>query len=323
MTRDGDDDGLDASVRATFTAPGAEPFTVEMDVSVGAGETLVVLGPSGSGKTLLLETVAGFHDHDGTVRLAGRDLTGTPPENRGFGLVFQEYALFPHMTVRENVAFGARYYDDVRDPDALLGELGVADLADRTPATLSGGEKQRVALARALAIRPDAVLLDEPLSALDVPTRQALRDDLADALSDVTAVYVTHNRTTARALADRIAVVHDGAVLQRGAPDEVFDAPASPFVGEFVGASVVPAAALPDAPEWADTAAVRPEYVRVDPDGQVAGEAVRVTRADAAHRVLVDVDAGGRLALFAQEPPAVGDRMRLSVPPERVTYFEE
>jgi ABC-type Fe3+/spermidine/putrescine transport system ATPase subunit len=213
---------LHADLTATFTADGADSFHVDADIEVDRGESLVILGPSGSGKTLFLETIAGFHPHDGPVTLDGERVSDTPPEKRDFGFVFQDYALFPHMTVRENVDFGSRYHDDTRDAVELLAELGVAELADRYPPTLSGGEQQRVALARALAVRPEAILLDEPLAALDVPTRQSLRDDLTDALADATAVYVTHNRTTARALADRIAVMTkhpDGRPFYRGERD--------------------------------------------------------------------------------------------------------
>ncbi|WP_435062196.1 ABC transporter ATP-binding protein [Halobaculum sp. EA56] len=334
--------GLSADVTATFTADGADAFVVDATIEVERGESLVVLGPSGSGKTLLLETVAGFHSHEGSVSLDGEALHGLAPEDRGFGFVFQDYALFPHMTVRENAAYGTRYRDDHGDPDALLAELGVADLADRYPPTLSGGEKQRVALARALAVRPEVMLLDEPLAALDVPTRQALRDDLAEVLADVTAVYVTHNRTTARAVADRIAVMRDGRIVQTGTPDDVFERPASPMVAEFTGSNVVPADAVRgalDVPDDAVSVAVRPEHVALDGDGVLAGEVGRVVREDAAHRVTVDLDAadprpetsagavadgggGARLSLFvADDPPAPGERVRLSVPPERVTAY--
>ncbi|MFB6221325.1 MAG: ABC transporter ATP-binding protein [Halolamina sp.] len=324
MSRDADSEqpttALDAAVRATFTAEGAEPFGVDAAVSVAAGETLVVLGPSGSGKTLLLESLAGFHGHEGHVRLGDRDITDAPPEARGFGFVFQDYALFPHLTVRENVAFGERYHDDLRDPDDLLAALGVADLADRTPPTLSGGEAQRVALARSLAVRPDALLLDEPLSALDVPTRQSLRADLADTLAGVTAVYVTHNRTTARALADRIAVMRDGEILQTGTPEAVFESPATAAVAAFVGANVLPGERFGRDGE----VAVRPEHVDID-DTPTAGEAPatveRVVREDAAFRVTLDWD-GVEVEAFADDPPATGERVGLSVPAERVARLE-
>lgn len=318
---------LDVDVRARFTAEGTEPFTVDAELSVREGETLVVLGPSGSGKTLLLETVAGFHPHEGRISHRGRDLTGTPPEKRGFGFVFQDYALFPHLTVRENVAFGSRYHDDTTDPDELLAELGVSDLADRTPKTLSGGEQQRVALARSLAIHPEALLLDEPLSALDVPTRQTLRADLVDLLDDVTSLYVTHNRTTARALADRIAVMHDGQLVQVGTPEEIFESPASPFVARFTGANVLSGSALAAVDDGeGEMLAIRPEHVVLDasdPDCEATVE--RIVREDATFRVSLSVESDNRdettLDAFSNDPPAVGDRVGVGLPARHLTRF--
>ncbi|WP_435176776.1 ABC transporter ATP-binding protein [Halorussus sp. AFM4] len=332
---------LDVSVTAAFTAEGADRFEVTADLSVAEGETLVVLGPSGSGKSLLLETIAGFHDHEGRIALGGRDLTDAPPEDRGLGFVFQDYALFPHMTVRQNVAFGRRYHD-TRDPDGLLAEFGVADLAERYPPTLSGGEAQRVALARALAVRPDAFLLDEPLSALDVPTRQTLREVLADVLADQTAVYVTHNRTTARAVADRVAVIRDGEIIQTGTPEAVFERPGSPFVARFTGANCLElddgALAVPGGRLELDGAggprtgresdgdtgdeeprgdartdgegtthlAIRPEHVALDPaDPDFAAPVTRVVREDGRDRVALDV-AGQRLDAYVDGSPASG-----------------
>ncbi|WP_266078860.1 ABC transporter ATP-binding protein [Haladaptatus caseinilyticus] len=275
--------GLAIDVNAAFTADGAT-FTVEADVDMPAGETLVVLGPSGSGKSLLLEAVAGFHDYDGSVSLDGRDMNGLPPEKRRFGFVFQEYALFPHLTVAENVSFGEEYHEETRSPDELLSTLGVSDLAGRYPETLSGGEKQRVALARALLVRPDAFLLDEPLSALDVPTRQSLREDLAELLADETAVYVTHDRTTAWVLADRIAVMRDGSIEQKGTPDAVFERPASSFVARFTGSNCLPH------PEKGRPMAIRPEHVELgnkNPD--VHARVVRVLPEDGRYRVVLTV----------------------------------
>ncbi|WP_135824690.1 ABC transporter ATP-binding protein [Halorussus ruber] len=330
---------LDIDVSATFTAEGADRFEVAADLSVADGETLVVLGPSGSGKSLLLETVAGFHDHEGRVALADRDLTGEPPEERGLGFVFQDYALFPHKTVRENVAFGGRYHD-IRNPDDLLTEFGVADLADRYPPTLSGGESQRVALARALAVRPDAFLLDEPLSALDVPTRQTLREVLADVLADQTAMYVTHNRTTARAIADRVAVIRDGSIVQIGTPEEIFERPDSPFVARFTGANCLELAddalATPEGRldfdgtdglgttgDDATHLAIRPEHVELNPEGPAdadfSASVERAIQEDGRCLLALDV-AGQRLDAYASSPPE-RDEVGISLPRERVTLL--
>ena len=313
---------VEFDVTATFTAPGADAFDVDAALDVPDGETLVLLGPSGSGKTLLLESLGGFHPHDGSVVVGGTDVTDDPPEDRGFGFVFQDYALFPHMTVEENVRFGARYHDRTRDPIELLEALGVADLAPRTPETLSGGEKQRVALSRALAIQPEVLLLDEPLSALDAPTRRELRDDLADVLADRTAVHVTHDRTTARALGDRVAVMRDGTVVQHGPPDDLFDRPNTPFVARFVGANVLPAEALGD-DHSGGRVAVRPEHVRFEADGSLRGEVRRVVREDATFRVVVRLDGGGEVTAYAADPPPEGERTRLTVPAERVSRFPD
>jgi ABC-type Fe3+/spermidine/putrescine transport system ATPase subunit len=336
---------LTADIRSTFTADGAEPFTVDAAVEVEPNETCVVLGPSGSGKTLLLETIAGFHEHTGEVTANGTSITERPPEERGFGFVFQDYALFPHMTVRENVRYGNQYRDSPRDPDELLSELGVADLAARNPPTLSGGEKQRVALARALAVRPSVMLLDEPLAALDVPTRQSLRDDLVDVLADVTAVYVTHNRTTARAIADRILVMQDGQIVQRGTPEDVFERPESPMVARFTGSNVIDLSAAPslrrtlddeieprarsdgsgrnpvDHDSDTDTAphvAIRPEAITLgDPDGDLSATVERVVREDATNRVTLTFD-DVTVEAFAASPPAVDTEVTLSFPRGRL-----
>ncbi|MFB6152929.1 MAG: ABC transporter ATP-binding protein, partial [Halodesulfurarchaeum sp.] len=276
----------------------------------------VILGPSGSGKTLLLESIAGFHNYEGHVHLGDCDITDFPPEKRGFGFVFQDYGLFPHMTVRENVAFGEHYHEDTRDPDALLESLDVSHLAERSPPTLSGGEQQRVALARSLAVRPDAMLLDEPLSALDVPTRQALRDDLAEALADVTSVYVTHNRTTARAIADRIGVMRDGEIVQSGSPGEIFESPASPAVARFVGANVLPAGRFD---RDAEAVGIRPEHVEIHPPHPMTQATVeRVSREDAASRVVLDWD-GERVEAYSTEPPTVGTTVGVTFPEENIT----
>jgi len=313
---------LHADVSATFSADGAESFHVDAAFDVDRGESLVILGPSGSGKTLLLETVAGFHPHDGPVTLDDRRVSDVPPEHRDFGFVFQDYALFPHMTITENVGFGSRYHDDTRDATALLAELGVSELADRYPPTLSGGEKQRVALARALAVRPEVMLLDEPLAALDVPTRQALRDDLADVLTDVTAVYVTHNRTTARALADRIAVMNDGQIVQVGTPDEIFERPSSPMVARFTGSNAI---TIEDAPSLRavldlpseGVAALRPEAIGVADDGDVRARVERVVREDVTNRVTFRVD-DVTVEAYTDRTPATGEYLWLTFPAERV-----
>ncbi|WP_435184342.1 ABC transporter ATP-binding protein [Halobellus sp. EA9] len=319
---------LEIDVSATFTAEGAEAFEVDAAFAVERGETVVVLGPSGSGKSLLLETIAGFHDHDGEIALDDADLTATPPESRDFGFVFQDYALFPHLSIRENVRFGGRYRQETGDADELLSRLGIGDLAERYPPTLSGGEKQRVALARSLYVEPEILLLDEPLSSLDVPTRDDLRRDMLDVLDGVTAVYVTHDRTTARMLADRIVLMNDGEVVQRGTPEAIFERPASPFVARFTGGNCVSLSndavrtALDVRDPSAEWVAFRPENVRLSASAEADGGATlssdgtatieSVIREDAAFRVSLSVG-GERFDAFATDPPAVGSPVDVAV----------
>ncbi len=227
-------------------------FTAVDDVSVevGPGELLALVGASGSGKTTTLRIAAGYEAPDsGTVTLGGEDITRLPPERRGFGMVFQHYALFPHMPVEQNVAFGlearrvskAQRLEKARE--ALAG-VGLAGAGDRAIQSLSGGEQQRVALARALVIEPRALLLDEPLSNLDPTLRQAMRDDLRAMLRrvGVPALFVTHDQEDAFAIADRIALLKQGKLLQVGTPEELYEAPASREVAAFIGrGTMVPA----------------------------------------------------------------------------------
>jgi ABC-type sugar transport system ATPase subunit len=301
---------IEVDLALTVEGAGTDPFSARAALSVADGETLVVLGPSGSGKSLLLEAIAGVRDASGSVTVDSRDVTEQPPEARGLGYVFQEYALFPHRTVLENVAFGTRYHESTREPMAVLDDLGVADLAERSPDTLSGGESQRVALARSLVIRPDAFLLDEPLAALDAPTRADLRGVLADTLADETAIYVTHDRTTARALGDRVAVLDRGRPRQIGSVEAIFERPASPFVARFTGANclahrTMPAslqARFPDATH----VAIRPEHVRIteeDSGAGIRGAVLRAIREETAHRVTVK-RADCRIDVLTDRPPS-------------------
>jgi ABC-type Fe3+/spermidine/putrescine transport system ATPase subunit len=211
-----------------------------VSIEVAADRVLVILGPSGSGKTTLLTVIAGLRPSlAGQVHLAGRDLTTLPPERRQIGMVFQDGALFPHLTVRENIGFGPRAarLADGTGADELLGQLGLTDLADRAPRTLSGGERQRVALARALAIQPQLLLLDEPLSALDQPTREDMRGQLRQLLAEqgIPALHVTHDRDEALMLADDLAIIADGAIRQAGNARDVMSHPADPVAASLLG----------------------------------------------------------------------------------------
>jgi ABC-type Fe3+/spermidine/putrescine transport system ATPase subunit len=211
-----------------------------VSLAVAPGQVLAILGPSGAGKTMLLETIAGLRPHrSGRIRLARTDITALPPEQRRIGLVFQDAALFPHLSVTQNIQFGpaARRQPSGPGTDQLLGRLGVTPLAARSPRSLSGGERQRVALARALATQPRLLLLDEPLSALDQPTREDLRALLTDLLAtlDIPAIHVTHDRDEALSIGTDLAILTGGQLRQSGPASQVTAAPADPDAARLLG----------------------------------------------------------------------------------------
>ena len=212
-------------------------------LDIAAGEFFSLLGPSGCGKTTSLRMIAGFERPDsGRVHVAGRDITDLPVHKRDMGMVFQSYALFPHRTVAENVAFGLRMRD-VPKPEiarrvaAALAQVALTGMEERKPAQLSGGQQQRVALARALVIEPPVLLCDEPLGALDRKLRQQMQFELKDLQRrlGVTLVFVTHDQEEALAMSDRIAVMNQGKVEQVGAPTEIYERPRTRFVADFIG----------------------------------------------------------------------------------------
>jgi thiamine transport system ATP-binding protein len=216
----------------------------DVDLSVADGEFFTLVGPSGCGKTTTLRLVAGFESPTGgRVRFGDRDVAGVPPEDRGVGVVFQNYALFGHMSVAENVGYGLRFADPPGGASpadrvaALLEMVDLPGMGDRSPDELSGGQQQRVALARALAPGPQLLLLDEPMSALDARLRERLRVQVRELQRElgVTTLYVTHDQAEALAVSDRVAVMRDGRVEQVGTPREVYHRPATRFVAEFVG----------------------------------------------------------------------------------------
>ncbi len=216
----------------------------DLSLSVREGEFFTLVGPSGCGKTTTLRLIAGFErPTDGTLRFCGDDVTGVPPEDRDVGVVFQNYALFPHMTVRENVAYGLKFADPpggVSEEERVRELLELVDLEgfeDREPDRLSGGQQQRVAIARALAPGPDVLLLDEPMSALDAQLRERLRVQVRaiQRKLEITTVYVTHDQEEALAISDRVAVMRAGSPEQVAPPREIYRRPGSRFVAEFVG----------------------------------------------------------------------------------------
>ncbi|WP_152039516.1 ABC transporter ATP-binding protein [Salinigranum salinum] len=257
----------------------------DVTLSIDDGEFFTLVGPSGCGKTTTLRLVAGFESPTtGTIRFDGRDVGSDPPEDRGVGVVFQNYALFPHMTVGENVAYGLRFTDP---PGGVSGEERVRELLElvdlsgfegRDPTELSGGQQQRVALARALAPEPRLLLLDEPMSALDAALRDRLRGQVRDIQRElgVTTLYVTHDQEEALAVSDRVAVMNGGRVEQVGEPQVIYREPATPFVASFVGDNNLFEGRVVERPGGA-TAADAGETV-VDVDGEpfqvAAGESL-------------------------------------------------
>ncbi len=229
--------------QVNFRYPGGKAGIFDLTMSIEPGELVVCIGPSGCGKTTLLKLIAGFLRPDsGTVRLAGVDVSGASVRSRECGIVFQSYALFPHMRVWENVAYPLRVrgiaLGQRRQKAAeMLDMVGLSEMGERLPAELSGGQQQRVALARSLAFEPKALLLDEPLSALDAATRVSMRDEVRriQKMNNIAALLITHDQDEALSLADRIAVLRDGQLVQYDDPHAIYDRPSSAFVANFVG----------------------------------------------------------------------------------------
>ena len=222
---------------------GSTQVLENLSLAVGEGELVSLLGASGCGKTTTLRLVAGFlQPTSGTITLGGRDLTRLPPHQRDIGLVFQNYALFPHLSVADNVGFGLKQRGIAGDAKAkrvtaMLERVGLAHLADRLPGALSGGQKQRVALARALVIEPPLLMFDEPLSNLDAKLRIDMRVEIRklQRANGTTSVYVTHDQEEAFSISDRVAIMHQGRIMQLDTPEALYQRPANAFVARFVG----------------------------------------------------------------------------------------
>jgi putative spermidine/putrescine transport system ATP-binding protein len=281
-----------------------------IDLEVAEGEFFTMLGPSGSGKTTLLRIIAGFErPESGTVELAGRDVTRDPPYVRDVNTVFQDYALFPHMTVAENVEYGLRIRkvprpERRRRAEQALELVQLSGLGARKPAQLSGGQRQRVALARAIVNQPEVLLLDEPLGALDLKLRQEMQVELKRIQQEVgiTFVYVTHDQEEALTMSDRLAVINKGRVEQLGTPPDVYEKPASEFVAGFIGLSNV-------IERDGQRVTIRPEKVHLllsadelAPAGAhvETGVIAEVVYLGPVTRYIVELDAGGRLAALRQ-----------------------
>jgi putative spermidine/putrescine transport system ATP-binding protein len=283
------------------------------DLTVPSGEFFALLGPSGSGKTTCLRLIAGFErPTSGTVRLAGRDVTDVSPFDRPVNTVFQDYALFPHMTVQENVGYGlmvrkvprAQRRERVQE---ALATVRLTGFGQRKPSQLSGGQRQRVALARALVNRPRVLLLDEPLGALDRKLREEMQVELKSLQRQVgiTFIFVTHDQDEALTMADRIAVFDAGKVQQVGSPEDIYDRPMTPFVADFIGTSnLIDAAAAPQLLGEDGTFSLRPERIRVCPTDTPptvtldAGSVFIATTPSTGHGDLATVVRGARTRLI-------------------------
>jgi len=293
--------------------------TVELEIA--QGEFFTMLGPSGSGKTTTLRIIAGFERPDaGRVLLGGKDVTGQPPYTRDVNTVFQDYALFPHMTVTENVEYGLRV-KGVKRPDRrrraaeALALVRLDGFGARKPVQLSGGQRQRVALARAIVNHPRVLLLDEPLGALDLKLRQEMQVELKRIQEQVgiTFVYVTHDQEEALTMSDRIAVFDRGRIEQVGSPTEVYERPANEFVAGFVGVSNV---LERDGRRFT----IRPERIRLGGDGE-PGVVQSVVYAGPVTRYLVELERGGRVTVVRQNDAELdeieqGRRIAVSWRPE-------
>jgi putative spermidine/putrescine transport system ATP-binding protein len=279
-----------------------------IDLEVRAGEFFTMLGPSGSGKTTTLRMIAGFEDPtSGTIELGGQDVSGLPPYERAVNTVFQDYALFPHMSVADNVAYGLKVAkvdkaERARRRDQALEMVRLPGYGDRKPSELSGGQRQRVALARAIVNRPRVLLLDEPLGALDLKLREQMQTELKSIQGDVgiTFVYVTHDQDEALTMSDRIAVFNEGRIEQIATPEDLYEHPVNEFVADFVGVSNV-------LERGGERFTVRPEKIEVvvpgaPADGLVTepGRVVDVAYAGSVTRYTVELDAGGSLQLVRQ-----------------------
>jgi putative spermidine/putrescine transport system ATP-binding protein len=317
-----------------------------VSLAIAPGEFFALLGPSGSGKTTCLRLIAGFDRPDsGEVLLDGNDVTGVPPFDRNVNTVFQDYALFPHMSVAENVAYGLRVRgvksaQRLRRAGEMLELVRLGSFGDRRPAQLSGGQKQRVALARALINQPRVLLLDEPLGALDLKLREEMQAELKGLQQrlGITFVFVTHDQGEALSMADRVAVFCHGRVEQLDTPRELYNRPRTAFVANFVGsANVIPAELAHALTGHRRPFAIRPELIDIlspgerTPDGAVTcdGTLLDVLYHGASSRCRVQIGADSVLAVARPEAASVGpdlangSRVRLAWRPESAVTLEE
>ncbi len=317
------------TVRAISMTFGSEQVLDAVGLEVAAGERFAIMGPSGAGKSTLLRIIAGLEPSaTGTVEVDGRDVTGLPPHERSVGLMFQDLALFPHLTVAENVGFGLRM---AGQPPArrnarveeLLDVVDLPDHADRPITALSGGERQRVALARTLAPEPSVILFDEPLGSLD----QALKDDLLTQMRSIveglgtTALYVTHERTEAEGFADRMAVMRDGRILRSDTPEAMWSDPRTKFIAQFMGhANIVPGAMVG---HTAKMVAVRADAVTMDTAGDLTGTVTSCLFRDGRYRTAVGIEADVVMHLVTDTAVDRGEAIGLSIDAAGIMALED
>ncbi len=314
--------------------PGATKALDDVSIDIAANEFFTLLGPSGCGKTTLLRLLAGFeHPTSGVILLDGKHVVGDPPNKRPVNTVFQSYALFPHMSVAQNVGFGLERLGQggaavKRRVDEMLNLVRLDTMASRRPAQLSGGQQQRVALARALAPAPRLLLLDEPLSALDLKLRRGMQIELKRIQREtgITFVLVTHDQEEALSMSDRIAVMNHGRVLQLGVPSAIYERPVSRFVADFIGeANVLPGAMVGlDAP----FAAIRPERIRLDRAGGpgVRGVITEITYLGATTLCAVTLEDGQAIKIDRGDLPAglaPGQDVTCVMPPDALLPLED
>ena len=330
---------------------GRERALDDVSFSVDDGELVALLGPSGCGKTTIVQAIAGhITPTAGTVSLRGERVTDRPPEARGVGVVFQEPTLYPHLTVAENVAYGLKARgmpadERQRRVDAYLSLVDLPEAHDSMPAQLSGGQRRRVELARALAPEPDILLLDEPLSALDATLRRRLQDEISriQAETGVTTLFVTHDQQEAMSLADRLVVIHEGAVAAVGEPRSLYQSPPNRFVGSFLGRSNTLAASVDGdasvltvdgtriecAEPLTSTEPVvhfRPEAVTVGSTGEItlSGTVRSVSDRGSHYDIEVELSTGERLVGTCQRaPPAVDEQVSVGLRRRDLVVFDE
>ncbi len=322
-----------------------------LDLTINDGEFFALLGPSGCGKTTLLRTIAGLETAtSGTIQIGSRDVTRLSPGDRHLAMVFQDYALYPHMTVRDNIAYPLKIKHVGRaergaEAEAAGGNLSLGHLMDRRPAQLSGGQQQRVALARAIATRPDVFLFDEPLSNLDARLRLEARTFLKQLQRELatTAIFVTHDQSEALALADRMAVMESGVIRQVGTPTELFHRPANVFVAGFIGStpmnlipgvvtnngvdvggSVLPLNGVAPQVGRGVVYGIRPEYIDVEQSGPISGSVSITENLGTDFLVTVDIGDGVLLKATVQEgsEPQPGDTVSLAPSARRVLLYD-